>query len=131
MSGYLTNTGNGSARSAMLFLYLGIMLLLGPRGMARFYGYVGNVVMSGDLDMLRKRARELEPKVRIGKKGLTEGVVLEVKRHLDKERIVKVKVLRNKKEDFQKILESLLKETGAKLINSIGYTFVLYKPNKR
>ncbi len=87
--------------------------------------------MSRDMESLRKKARDLKPLVRIGKRGVTEGLIMEINRHLETKGIVKVKVLRNKKEDFQKILEIILNETGAKLIHKIGFTFVLYKERKR
>ncbi len=80
---------------------------------------------------LKKKARELRPLVRIGKAGLTEGVILEIKRHLDTKELVKIKVLRSSKEDYMYIVETLLKETNSKLISSVGHTFVLYKPKKR
>ncbi len=87
--------------------------------------------MSRDMESLRKKARDLKPLVRIGKRGVTEGLIMEINRHLETKGIVKVRVLRNKKEDFQKILEIILNETGAKLIHKIGFTFVLYKERKR
>ena len=87
--------------------------------------------MSRDMAMLKKRARELKPLVRIGKKGVTQGTILEIKRHLETKELIKIKVLRNKKEEFQNILETILKETNAKLVSKVGFTFVLYKPRKK
>ena len=69
--------------------------------------------------------------IRIGKKGITESVILEVKRHLITKKLVKIKVLNSNKLEYSNIVETLLKETNSKLISSIGHTFVLYKPRER
>lgn len=78
---------------------------------------------------LRSKAKTLEPIVRIGKNGLTEGTVNEIKTQLKKKKLIKIKLLKsfiqdqNKKELTKKI-ESL---TDSEIIESVGFILVLYK----
>lgn len=73
--------------------------------------------------------RNLDTAVRIGKSGLTESVIEEIKRQLKKNKTIKIKILRPaitdtpKKELFQRIE----KETEATILNSIGFTLILTK----
>ncbi|MFH1642540.1 MAG: YhbY family RNA-binding protein [Nanoarchaeota archaeon] len=70
----------------------------------------------------------MEPMLRIGKKGITDEVIKEVKIMLDKKKIVKVKFLRtaitkNKKE----LIEELAIKTGSRLVKAVGFVVVLQK----
>jgi len=53
---------------------------------------------------LKEKAKTLEPVIRIGKNGLTESTIKEIKKQLNKKKLIKVKLLRafisdkNKKE---------------------------------
>ena len=77
----------------------------------------------------KKHARELEPVVRIGKNGLTDGMIAEIKRQVAKKRVIKVKMLRaflaekNRKE----AASSVAAETGCELVSLIGNILVLRK----
>ncbi|MBU2561775.1 MAG: YhbY family RNA-binding protein [Nanoarchaeota archaeon] len=78
---------------------------------------------------LRSKARLLEPLVRIGKNGLTDAAVLQVKRLLMKRNLVKVKFLKafidtnDRKEAARQLAES----TGSELVDQVGFVAVLYK----
>ncbi len=81
---------------------------------------------------LKKRARLLDPAARIGKNGLTEGTVEEIKRLLEKRKLIKVKFLssavkgKNKKE----LAKELAQRTGAELIDMVGFVAILYRNEK-
>ncbi|MBN2367735.1 ribosome assembly RNA-binding protein YhbY [Candidatus Woesearchaeota archaeon] len=77
---------------------------------------------------LRAKAKLLEPIVRIGKKGLTDETIKEIKRHLKKRKLVKVKILKST-EDRKKIAKELAKKTGAELIDAVGFVVVLFYRN--
>ncbi len=62
--------------------------------------------------------------------GVTESLLAEINRQLDTRKLIKIKVLKNKNQNFQKILETILNKTGAKLVYSIGFTFVLYREKR-
>jgi len=69
--------------------------------------------------------------IQLGKKGLTEDFICNLKHHFDKCRNIKISVLRNccrDKEELKKINEEILEKLG-KNYNSriIGYTIIVKK----
>lgn len=83
---------------------------------------------------LRGQAHPLEPVVRAGKQGLTEGVLREVDLALDSHELIKVQVpapREEKKEAARRIEEKL----GATLVGLVGHVLTLYRrqadPEKR
>ena len=79
---------------------------------------------------LRKRAHSLKPVVSIGKNGLTEAVLDELKGALKRDKLVKVKLAAGAVENYGKegLLPDILDTTGAELVEKKGFTIVLYKP---
>ncbi|MCE4602867.1 MAG: YhbY family RNA-binding protein [Desulfurococcales archaeon] len=71
----------------------------------------------------------------IGKNGLTPGVIGEIRRRLDREEVVKVKMLRASLEvedmDRRSMAEVIAKATGARLMGVRGRTLILYKEKPR
>jgi RNA-binding protein len=78
---------------------------------------------------LKAKAMALEPIVRIGKSGLTDTVVAEIKKQLDQKGLIKIKMLKSfvgrddKKESAMKIAE----KTNSKLVHSVGFVVVISK----
>lgn len=81
-----------------------------------------------NITALRDKARNIEPLLRIGKNGLTPGVVHEIINQLKKKRLVKIKLLkafiegRDKKEAARELAE----KTEALLVQQVGFVVVLY-----
>jgi len=78
---------------------------------------------------IRKKLHE-KPDILVGKNGITDSLVDEVKNQLKKKRILKVKFLRNiaqSKSDALKLAEELAMRTNAKIGKVIGKTAILYK----
>ena len=80
---------------------------------------------------LKREAHAISPLVRIGKSGLNDAILEEIKKQLKTHHLVKIKALNNfmdetnmTKRDIGKYLAS---ETNSHLISVVGYTFVLYK----
>lgn len=74
-------------------------------------------------------AKKLEPVMRIGKNGLTAGVVSEIKKQLKKNKMIKIKFLRSalgdmKRKEFAKMVAE---KTNSELIQQVGFVFVLGK----
>jgi len=67
--------------------------------------------------------------VRIGKKGITEGLVEEIKRNLEKHKIVKIKLLKSYRETIEKsrqeLADMIAKLVNAKVVEIRGYTLTL------
>jgi len=78
---------------------------------------------------LRGRARLMEPHARIGKNGLTDPVVAQVRRMFNTRELVKVKLLRSFMEsnDRKKAALELAKKTGAELVDQVGFVVVLFR----
>lgn len=71
---------------------------------------------------------ELKATVQIGKKGMTEEVIEEIKAQLKKRKIIKIRFLKNAdRENFKEKVESIAKKVGAEIVEIKGYTFILRK----
>jgi len=70
---------------------------------------------------------ELKPTVIIGKQGVSESVIFEVKEQLKNQKVIKVKILKSAREemDRKEIAENVANSTGAKLVELRGNTFIL------
>jgi RNA-binding protein len=76
---------------------------------------------------LKSRAKMLKPILRLGKNGLNESVVLELKKQLKKRKLVKIRLLKSYPDDKKSASSGLEKETGAEVIDMIGNVIVLFK----
>ena len=78
---------------------------------------------------LKVKAKGLTPLVRIGKNGLTEAVVNQVKLLVSKRKLVKVKFLRSflESNDKKEAAKKLAQETNAEILEQVGFVVVLYK----
>ena len=78
---------------------------------------------------LKEKAKTLEPVIRIGKNGFTESTIKEIKKQLNKKKLIKIKLLRafisdkNKKE----VAKEIAQKTNSHLIDLVGFVIVLYK----
>ena len=68
---------------------------------------------------------EIDPTVHVGKEGLTEGIVQEVKAQLKRSKLIKVKVLPAAGQDKDEVAEELAARTGAKVVETRGFTVLL------
>jgi len=79
------------------------------------------------LKELKTKSMGLEPVVRIGKSGLTESVVSEIKKHLKKKKLIKIKMLQafvNGKD--KKVLAKEIADTvEGVLIHTVGFVVVV------
>jgi RNA-binding protein len=85
--------------------------------------------MTTEKKKLTEKAKLLEPILRIGKSGLTPGVIEEIKRQLKKRRLIKVKFLRSAANDKSKkeFAEEVADKTDSELIHQVGFVIVLNK----
>ena len=82
---------------------------------------------------LKKEAHNLEPKVRIGKDGLSDNIVQSLLDAINSRELIKVKVLQNldaDKDDTREMAEELSRKSGAELVGVIGKIIIFYKENK-
>ena len=71
----------------------------------------------------RKIAHRLDPVIRVGKEGITDSLIEQIKTYIKKHKMIKVKFLKvdNKDEKFKELAE----RTNTELIHQIGFTIVL------
>jgi RNA-binding protein len=70
---------------------------------------------------------ELKPVIRVGKNGVTENIINDVKMLVKKKKIVKIKVLRSAlySETMSQIADKILKETNLKIVQLRGHSVVV------
>ena len=74
------------------------------------------------------KIRQEPAKIRIGKKGITEGILQEVEVLLKREQIVKIKCLKVvPTESTKAIAQNIANITGSKILEVRGKTFILVK----
>ena len=79
---------------------------------------------------LRSLAMSVDTIIIIGKGGITENVVTQVRDALKARELVKGKVLENSLLSAREACEALAEECKAQQVQSIGSKFVLYKRNE-
>ena len=65
--------------------------------------------------------------INIGKSGVNENVIEEIKRQLKANEIVKLKFAKNIARDKDKYIDEIISQTKAKLIDVRGHVAVIYK----
>jgi RNA-binding protein len=80
---------------------------------------------------LKSKSRSLDPVIRIGKNGLTDGMLKEIIMHLKKKGLIKIKVLNNalSNSTLDDFIKTLTEKCNCVLIDKIGLTFAVY-PDK-
>lgn len=76
------------------------------------------------LRFLRSRAHTLQPRLNVGKQGVTEGVQRELDALLGQDELIKVRVGKFVELDLGGLAEGL----GAALVHRVGRNVVLYRP---
>ena len=80
-----------------------------------------------DEKQLRAIGHKLKPVVIVAAKGLTEAVMVEIKRALSDHELIKVKVAVGGKEDRVAVAEEICATTGAELVQSTGGMLLLLR----
>jgi RNA-binding protein len=78
---------------------------------------------------LKAEASQLKPIMNIGKNGITDPVVEEIKKHLKANRMIKIKLLKSSREekDTTSVADELAQATASQIIEIRGNSVVLYK----
>ena len=85
--------------------------------------------MQMKIKQLKEKGKLLEPVIRIGKNGLTNNLIEEIKKQLKKKELIKVKMLRSFLQDKNKkaVAKDLAQKTDSTLIDLVGFTVILSK----
>jgi RNA-binding protein len=78
---------------------------------------------------MRKESKIMAPNIIIGKNGLTDQVVNNIKSELSKHKLVKLKILKSyiSENDKDIVFKDIAEKTGAKVVHTIGFTITLTK----
>jgi RNA-binding protein len=76
---------------------------------------------------LKGKAHALSPTVRVGKGGLTPGVVEEAKTALRAHELIKARIEVEDRADRRETVGRLAADTGANLVGSVGKVAILYR----
>lgn len=71
------------------------------------------------------KGSEIEPTVHVGKEGLTDGVVEEVRAQVKRARLVKVRVLPNADMSTDEVAAELAERSGSVVVDVRGFTVLL------
>ncbi len=74
---------------------------------------------------LIKKGADLDPTVHVGKEGLSDGIVQEVKAQLKRHKLIKIRVLPAADQDKDAVAEELAQRTGGKVVDTRGFTVLL------
>lgn len=79
---------------------------------------------------LRALGQNLEPVIHVGKEGVTQECVASTLDAFNTRELIKVRVLKNAPEERNAIADDLAQATHGQVAGLVGFTFLLYKPNK-
>lgn len=93
---------------------------------------INNSYKSKSRRQLKAVSHSMKSTVQIGKNGLTDSVVKEIKKQLKMNSLVKVKFLRSSLEEMDKkeMARLVAAKTGARLVHFVGLVATLYEDNK-
>ena len=79
---------------------------------------------------LRGLANSLDAIFQVGKGGLNEQLYKQVSEALEARELIKLRVLETSPVSSREAADAIAKETGADVVQVIGYRFALYKESK-
>lgn len=79
---------------------------------------------------LRSLAHHLTPIFQVGKGGVNENMLKQIKEALEVRELIKVAILQNNDDDKHEVAAALSAGAEAELVQLIGHTVVLYKESK-
>lgn len=79
------------------------------------------------ITFLRKSCHHIKPIVTVGGAGLTENVMSEIELALSHHELVKMKINTGDRDERKSMIEKIITETGAALVQTIGHTASFYR----
>jgi len=88
---------------------------------------------AGKKRFVKRHLRDERPTILIGKSGASEQLLKEIGKQLDKNKMVKVKILKTgfADVDAKHFAQKIAEQAGAALVDVRGHTFMLYKSRKK
>lgn len=80
---------------------------------------------------LKVKAAELKPVVMIGKNGITESVIEEIKSSIEHHELIKVKAKAEDREQRDELAQYLAKQSESTVVQFLGNNLTLFKQAKK
>lgn len=80
---------------------------------------------------LRKMAQTMQPIFQIGKNGLSDNQIEQIKNALEARELIKITLLNTIPDEKQSISEELAAATGSDIVHIIGNKLTLYKQSSK
>jgi RNA-binding protein len=82
---------------------------------------------------VRHKLKDEKPTIWVGKEGLTTQISSEIEKQLDKNKMLKIRILTSalKQETAKTIASRAAEEADAALVEVRGHVFILYRRHKR
>ena len=90
-------------------------------------------ITAGKKRFVKRQLSDQQPNVWIGKSGASVEVLKEIEKQLDKNKMVKVKMLKTalKNGEAKQVAMQTAEQTASSLVEVRGHTFMLYKRRKK
>jgi RNA-binding protein len=88
------------------------------------------MITSKQRSYLRSLGNTIEPIFQIGKGGINENLIQQVKDALEARELIKITVLKNSLLDTRETCDELARLVGAEPVQAIGNRFILYKQSR-
>ena len=82
---------------------------------------------------VKRKLNGESPTILIGKSGVSQELLKEIKKQLEKKEMVKVKILKSAlgEKEAKEIASKIAEQTEASLVEVRGHTFMLYKRRRK
>lgn len=80
---------------------------------------------------LKSLANTMDPKINIGKNGISENLITQINDTLTASELVKIKILNNSLEDHNEMINEIIEKTNSDLVSHMGNKFVIFKQSKK
>ncbi|MGL5415201.1 MAG: ribosome assembly RNA-binding protein YhbY [Clostridium sp.] len=80
---------------------------------------------------LRKLAHGIDPIFQIGKNGIEDNFLTQIREALEARELIKIKVLENSGLDTREASDTICRAVNAEGVQSIGNKIVIYKESKK
>lgn len=79
---------------------------------------------------LRSLANTLVPIFQVGKGGVNQNLITQVRDALEARELIKIQILNNCTEDKEEVAQQLVRGAKAELVQIIGHVIILYKESR-
>jgi len=84
-------------------------------------------ITNKQIKFLREKCHHIKPIVTVGGAGLTENVMSEIELALSHHELVKMKINTGDRDERKTMIDKIVADTGAVLVQTIGHTASFYR----